>query len=176
LEVLPGWVFGFGVSQEVSGVEGWHEGNSSPGKQLASKLGDASGYIQKGSQGGVSQGDDDSRADGLKLGFQEGPADGYLLRRGSPVGRRSALDGVADIDIFSAKAHGRDHAVEELACSAHEGLALGILFSSWAFAHKDHFGSRVSDSKDNLGSAGVEAASGAAFEARLDLIQAGRGF
>ena len=92
---------------------------------------------------------------------------GVLLRvQRVPVLRRTALDGVGDIDILPVQADHGQHVVQQLARPAYEGLALGILVGAGRFADEQHLGVGVAYAEHHL-RAGLPQLAGLTFQARL---------
>src|SRR6185312_7641547 len=73
-----------------------------------------------------------------------------LVTLRSPIARRPALDDVRDINIFAPQAHRLDHIVEQLAGTAHEGLALLVFVSARRFADEHQLRPRIAHAENNL--------------------------
>ncbi len=75
-------------------------------------------------RGELAERDDHLRPDRPELRAEERLAGGDLVGLGVPVAGRAALHHVRDVDLLAAEAHRLDHAGEELAGTADEGLSL----------------------------------------------------
>src|ERR1700678_1161608 len=90
-----------------------------------------------------SQRYDRLRFNGCDLPHQERRAGLALIPLGRSVSRRTALDDVRDVNVFTPQAHGLDHVVEQLSGAANEWLALLVFIRARRFADKHQFGFRV---------------------------------
>ena len=87
---------------------------------------------------GLAQRYDQPRADEVDLAVEVGRARGRLLVRGRAVAGRAALHHVGDVDLAAALAADRgEHAVQQLARLAHEGVALLVLLGARTLAHEE---------------------------------------
>jgi hypothetical protein len=101
------------------------------------------------------------------LAHQEGLAGRHLGRFGVAVARRPALQRVGDVDPLAGRLAGRrwpgqlqraQHAVQQLAGGAHEGLALQVFLLARRFADDHPRRLRVADAEHRLRARAAQAA------------------
>lgn len=109
---------------------------------------------------GSSNAQNDFRLNEADLLFEPGSTLENFILLGSPVDRlsrgpiaRSALDGVADVDVGSGKSIGGEGFVKQLTRAADKGAPGFILFVAGAFTHKDQRGLWISFAKDGVSAA-----------------------
>ena len=131
-------------------VQGHHQ-RAVPVKELAVLLADLEVRLDQLHGADAAQTHDDLGLHQPHLGPEIAPA-GILLRvQGIPVLRRTALDGVGDIDILPVQADHGQHVVQQLAAPAHKGLALQILVGAGRLADEQHLGVGVAHAEHHLG-------------------------
>src|SRR3989442_15984239 len=118
--------------------------------------------------------------DGVELSKQKGRAGGDFISLRRAILRRAALHHVADVNIFSRKAHRLDHLCEQFTGPADKREALRIFIRARALADENQFRARTAVAEDDCVSAVTEAAArtvadiGANFFERVALNALGR--
>jgi hypothetical protein len=103
--------------------------------------------------------------------FEERCTGGLLLRRRRAVAGRAPEDGVGDENL-AVQASRADHAVQELACAADEGLAACILFGAGTFSDDHHRCAGPAAREDGARGAGeFERATVIGGDRRLELVE-----
>ena len=97
---------------------------------------------------------------------QIGTAGVFFLAQWVAVLRRTALDGVGDIDILPVQADHGQHVVQQLTGPAHKGLALLVLVGARRLANEQHLGVGVAYAEHHL-RAGAAQAAGLTLQAIL---------
>lgn len=95
----------------------------------------------------------------------------YLLGPWVAVGGWAALYHVRDVDVLASQARKTQKAVELLAGSAHEGLALQVLVASWALADEHHARVWVADAKHQVGARLSQGAQSTVAQHLTDLLE-----
>ncbi len=93
--------------------------------------------------------------------IRNGPQVSHSSRSGARFLRRAALHHVADVNVFAANAHGRDHVVEQLSGAAHKGLALRVFVRARTLAHEHDARVRIAHAEDDVGASLAQLAAGA---------------
>ncbi len=68
----------------------------------------------------------------------------------SAIFRGPAFHHVRDVHVFAPQAHGGNHLIEQLPGAAHEGLTPHILVMARSLSHKNQFGLRIANTKDDI--------------------------
>src|SRR2546430_17119821 len=137
LQIVPDLPLLLRRTEEVSRVEGRHDGNAFVLAPVAAQAGDGGLVPEQGLGGELPQGDDGLRLDGRELPFEERFAGGELVLLRIAIVGRPALHRVADVVGLAALAHRLDNLGEELSGLPYERLALIFLVLDWRISH-DH--------------------------------------
>lgn len=130
---------------------------------------------EQGGAGHLPHAEDELRVHQLDLLVQIGEAAAALLGQGVAVVRRTMLEDVRDVDIFTAEFDRFEDVGEELARLAHEGLALEVLVLAGGLANEHEIGIGVSDAENEVRARQVGAKLLRRFAHEAELIQGGDG-
>src|ERR1017187_8454546 len=139
--------------------------------EMAVSLGNALFDSQHGAGGGRSQAANQPWLDGFNLPIEErGAGVNFIcLRRAIP--RRAALDDVADVNVFTLRAHHLNHFVQQLASPPHKGESLLVFVSARSLPDEYEFRVRIPVSERNCLTGGSKLAAAAITKILADLVQ-----
>ena len=142
-EVAPGEPFVSWLAQKIGGMKHRHHRHHAPVRQLQlapapAQSHDAVLRAQKGARRGCAEADEDARAHQLDLAQREGQAGFGFRRRRCTVAGRAPEHRIGDPHVVAPDADGGEHAVQELARLADEGLARDVLLAAWRLSHHHH--------------------------------------
>ncbi len=114
----------------------------------AAKLADGGSDAEQVLRGHRAETADELRAKDRQLAVEVFAAVLSLGGQRRAVARRTALDGIEDVDLVAREPHGEDHLREFLAGGADERQALTVFVRTRRLAHEDQAGRRISGAKD----------------------------
>ncbi len=118
--------------------------------KAAAELADRDRRVEQVLSGRRTKTDEKLGTDDLELPVEERPAIGSLRGKRRSVSRRTTLEDIQDVDIFSLHLARFDNAREQLASSPHERLALLVLVGSRRLPQETKPGHRVADAEHRL--------------------------